>query len=171
MDPQTSQDTRIQTPFDWRKPVISMFGALIIGVAGSYLASLAGDIWYTEIKSGNLPLLLSKAVWIAMSVLAGFSFYRIWEKGMGVGDRRAAVWVFVGIQLALNPIWSGVGSSVEGPFLSIIKAVISIAAVVWVLLKFSSRDRLAGIILWPYLIWVGVVSIPGLAMFFSSLGM
>jgi tryptophan-rich sensory protein len=90
-------------------------------------------------------------------ILMGISVFLIWEKGLGTGEGLIAFVIFW-VQLALNALWSIIffgKKSIVGGMITII--------ILWCLILATSIASFrvstwAGVLLVPYLIWVGIAS-------------
>lgn len=133
--------------------------AVVCGVAVA-LASLTGaffppGLWYAELTqpAGTPPDIVFPIAWTLLYIGMAIAAWRVW-RAAGVGP---ALGLFA-LQLVLNALWMPVafGAQALGWALLVIVALwLVIAAAVVV---FWSRDRIAGLLLVPYLAWVGYAS-------------
>jgi benzodiazapine receptor len=119
-------------------------GAIASARAAQFYAQLSRPDWAP-------PGWLFGPVWTALYLLMALAAWRVGRSGI----RRAApaLWLYMA-QLALNSLWTWL-------FFAWHLGALSFACIVvlWVLIAatcavFARRDRLAGMLLWPYLAWV-----------------
>ena len=61
--------------------------------------------------------------------------------------------VLFGVQLVLNVLWSCFFFGLKNPGLACVEIVFLIAAIALTLLSFAKIDKMAGMLLLPYLVW------------------
>jgi benzodiazapine receptor len=76
-----------------------------------------------------------------------------WRIGAESALRQRAIALFV-VQLALNAIWSPVFFGLEAPKLGLAVIAALLIALTATLVAFWRIDRLAGLLLAPYLVWI-----------------
>ena len=78
-----------------------------------------------------------------------------WRIGrvLDTASRQRAIGMFC-VQLLLNAIWSPVFFGLEAPRLGLAIIIAMVAAVIATLVAFWRLDRIAGIMLVPYLCWI-----------------
>lgn len=137
-------------------------GAGILGLAGWIAASLAAgalgslvtdpdSAWFRALDkpSWNPPDAVFAPVWTALYVLMGVAAWRVWRSRRAPG----AVGLFAG-HLALNAAWSLVFFAARDIALALATIVVLWAVIVLLVARFWRVDRLAGVLLLPYLAWV-----------------
>lgn len=129
--------------------------ALVCGVVVA-LASLTGalfppGIWYENLvrPAGTPPDAAFPIAWTLLYIAMAIAAWRVWRaRGLG-----AELGLFV-LQLVLNALWmpAAFGAHALGWALLVIVALwVALAAT---LATFWRADRLAGLLLLPYLVWV-----------------
>ncbi len=140
-----------------RHSAIAAAGFLAACFAVSILGGLATassvGTWYQTLAkpSFNPPDWIFAPVWTTLYVMIAVSGWRVWRK-VGFADVRA--FAIYGIQLTLNLMWSVLFfglNAVGAAFLELLLLWLAIAAT---LVLFLRHDRLAGLLLTPYLAWV-----------------
>jgi tryptophan-rich sensory protein len=76
----------------------------------------------------------------------------------GTPMRRRAL-IFYGAQLVLNVVWSFAFFGRESPPAGMLTVVILLAAILATTILFWQLDRTAGLLMLPYLAWVGFAAI------------
>lgn len=67
--------------------------------------------------------------------------------------------VFFGLQLLFNGLWSMVFFGLRNPILGMLVIVILLFLILKTVQNFRRVDRLAALLLYPYLLWVGYASL------------
>ena len=98
----------------------------------------------------NPPDWLFAPVWTALYVLMGVAAARIWKlTGFGIGIQVLGM-----VQLGLNFCWSAIFFSLHRIGAALIEMGVLWLAILATLVLFVRRDRIAGLLLVPYLGWV-----------------
>ncbi len=139
-------------------PVLTLAGFLVLCFAaaglGSLFTSRSVRSWYPGLRkpTGTPPSSWFGPVWSALYFLMALAAWIIYMQ-RGWDGARAALSLFL-IQLALNVTWSAIFFGMRAPraaFAEILVLWISIAAT---LVAFWKISMLAGLLLFPYLLWV-----------------
>jgi len=81
----------------------------------------------------------------------GCAAWRVWEKREpGVS---LALFLFI-VQLLLNALWSYLFFGIHRPDLALIEIVILWIVILFTVVAFFKEDKVAGILMFPYLTWV-----------------
>jgi len=128
---------------------------LAAGAIGSIFTRSAIPTWFVTLEKPvfSPPNWLFAPVWTLLYILMGIAAFLVWRKGLGNGQVRSALIVFL-IQLILNTLWSVVFFGLESPLFGLV-----IISVLWVVIlvtviQFFNISRAASMLLWPYLLWV-----------------
>ena len=123
------------------------------GIGGAVTATSVGS-WYQDLQkpSFNPPDRVFPPVWTALYVMIAVAGWRVW-RAAGLRTARTAFLLYA-VQLALNLTWSFLffGSRLIG--VALIEVVVLLLAIVANTILFWRHDRLAGMLLVPYGIWV-----------------
>jgi benzodiazapine receptor len=142
------------------KIVLGIVLCELAGVVGSVFTFPSIGTWYASLeKPGfNPPNWLFAPVWIVLYALMGVSLGLVWNKG--VGDRRARVGMMVfGVQLVLNVLWSVVFFGAESLIYGWGIIVVLWFAIAFTIVLFYRVNKVAGLLLVPYICWVTVATI------------
>lgn len=125
------------------------------GFTGRIATRSSVDTWYQSLAKPplNPPDWVFAPVWTALFVLMAVAAWRVWLTLPGPG-RRIALAVFV-LQLALNLGWSIVFFGLQLPAVALAFLVALFLAVLADTILFDRRDRLAAVLMLPYLAWLG----------------
>lgn len=130
-------------------------GFVVLCVGVGFLSSLGGRMeLYQEIvrPSWSPPAAVFGPVWTALYVLMGTATFLIWRRTSGE-RRRLALGVFA-VQLAFNAAWTPVFFGLESFFAALVVIVGVWASVLAMMVVYMRRDRLAGAMIVPLLLWV-----------------
>jgi tryptophan-rich sensory protein len=143
-----------------------LFLALCLGVGalGAAVTETSVRTWYAELikPSFNPPDRVFGPVWTILYVLMGVAAWRVWR----AADReivQGPLSMFA-LQLALNLGWSVSFFGFEriGPSIAVI--LVLELAIVATALAFRPIDRLAALLLVPYVLWVGFAAVLNIAI-------
>ena len=140
-----------------RRDRLALFAFLIVTLAAGAIASLFTEPgvseWYPSLAQPvfSPPAWIFAPVWTALYLLMGYAAWRVWR----VSGLRNIAMALYALQLALNFIWPVIffgQHKIEAAFIEIL---ILLAAILMTTIAFWRRERLAGLLLLPYLGWVG----------------
>ena len=132
------------------------FVALCLGVAaiGGWATSISVDGWYQTLDKPRWtpPDRVFAPVWTILYLMMAVAAHRVWRRA-GVKGGRGPLALF-GVQLALNLLWSILFFGLQRIGLALLDIVLLWTAIAATAVAFWRIDRLAGILLLPYLGWV-----------------
>lgn len=99
------------------------------------------------------PAIVFLVVWVILYLLMGFSSYRIYMIRDGGKDVGTSLFLYI-IQLLLNYLWPFIFFSFRLYGLAFIELIILSIFVIRTFIKFIKLDRIAGVCLIPYMIWI-----------------
>jgi translocator protein len=146
--------------------IIAVFSAGLIG----NLATLPNiPTWYAGLikPSFNPPNWLFGPVWGLLYVMIAYSFWRILTLYAGDLDKRIAIFWFTG-QMIFNAAWSVVFFGLHSPLLGLVVIAAMIVTISITIARFYSLDRIAGLLLAPYLMWAGFASVLNAAIWWLN---
>lgn len=136
------------------KLIISLLIPQVAGGIGSIFTAGSVDGWYRTIAKPSLnpPSWVFGPVWTALFLLMGYALYLVWTDESGK-NKKKAYWFF-GIQLALNILWSILFFGFKNPQLAFYEIIVLWLAITANILVFYRLNKIAGLLLLPYLAWV-----------------
>ena len=96
-------------------------------------------------------------VWIVLYFLMAIAGWRVWRMGDSRAERVALM--FFAAQLALNMVWSVLFFGYQRIDLALAEMIILLLTVIATTVLFWRLDRLAAILMAPYLLWLGFASV------------
>lgn len=126
---------------------------VVSAVGGLVTASSVGD-WYQSLKKPafNPPDWLFGPVWAVLYLLMAIAGWLVWCHKQSQ-YREAAIAVFC-IQLGLNLLWSFIFFGAKNPGLAFLEICLLLGAIAVTAVLFWRVDRVAGLLLTPYFLWV-----------------
>lgn len=133
--------------------LISFAAAAIGGIAsanaGSFYLDLARPDWAP-------PASVFPPVWTILYLLQGIASWLVWRLG-GFGAARTALTLFL-VQLAVNALWSWLFFAWHLGAIAFFEILVLLVLIVGTIAAFWRIDRLAAVLLLPYLAWVTFAS-------------
>ena len=107
------------------------------------------------------PGILFPIVWTILYTLMGVSYGRLKTKGL-TDEKVNQVYY---LQLVINALWSIFFFSLEWRLFSFFWIILLIVAVIAMIREFYARDKVAGLLQIPYLIWLLFAAYLNLAIY------
>jgi tryptophan-rich sensory protein len=125
------------------------------GAVGSRF--LPGE-WYAALvkPSWNPPSAVFAPVWTTLYVLMAVAAWSVWRR-VGFAGARVALSLFVA-QLVLNGLWSYLFFGIHRPDLAFAEIIVLWATILATTVGFWRISGSAGMLMVPYLLWVGFAS-------------
>ena len=141
------------------KSMVAFLAWVVVSFAAASLGALfpPGE-WYAQLEkpSWNPPGWLFGPVWSMLYLMMGIAAWMVWRQG-GFRRQSQPLSLFL-IQLALNALWTPLFFGLQRPDLAFFEIILLWAAILATVLAFSRVNRLAAVILLPYLAWVSFAS-------------
>jgi len=142
------------------KFIISVDICLLAGFFGSIFTTPSIPNWYASLNkpSFNPPNWLFAPVWTLLFILMGIALFLMWQKGLKKKGVKKALGFFI-IQLIFNVLWSFFFFKFHSPFWALLDIAVLWLFILLTTIKFFKINKLSGILLLPYLLWVSFASI------------
>lgn len=147
-------------PGAWKAMALFLAITLAVGAVAGLATASSVTTWYATLvkPTFNPPNGVFGPVWTLLYVLMAISGWRVWRSDAPPQLRRGAL-AFWAAQLLLNFAWSFLFFGLHAPAVALAEILV-LLAVLAVTLALSWRiDRLAGLLLAPYLAWVAFASL------------
>ncbi|MBR5923279.1 MAG: tryptophan-rich sensory protein [Clostridia bacterium] len=142
--------------FDLKRLVISLIIPLAVGGLSAFVTRGDMDVYKTvERPPLSPPSVVFPIVWTVLYILMGISLYLIWNSGDIYVDKKNA-YIFFGIQLFLNFIWSPVFFTARQYLPAFLILVALWLCVLAMIINFAKISRPAALWQIPYLIWLTI---------------
>ncbi|MGL2962303.1 TspO/MBR family protein [Flavobacterium sp. RSB2_4_14] len=140
---------------------VVVFTCVVIGYLSGMVTRDSITTWYpTLIKPVfNPPNWIFGPVWTILYIMMGVAGGMIWNRiDTDEENVKKAFKIFV-FQLALNALWSYLFFGLHNPLLALIEIIL-----LWLLIfetynQFKKIDKVAGMLLLPYLAWVSFATV------------
>jgi len=143
-----------------------IFGCIVLcllaGIIGALFTTIGPGSWYTNLvkPSFNPPNWIFAPVWTTLYVLMGISLYLALKHKTGI----RAILVFL-VQLLLNTFWTIIFFGYGKTGLALIEILVMWAFILWTIILFYKKSKVAAYLLTPYLLWVTFATILTIAIF------
>ena len=141
------------------RKAIGLAGWLLVSFAAAWIGSryMPGE-WYASLAkpAWNPPSAVFAPVWTVLYVLMGVAAWLVWKRA-GFRGAGVALTLFI-VQLVLNALWSYLFFGLHHISAAFVDIVVLWAAILAVTALFWRKVRTAGILMLPYLAWVGFAS-------------
>ncbi|HEX8835169.1 MAG TPA: TspO/MBR family protein [Abditibacteriaceae bacterium] len=164
---------------DGKSSVYTLFGWLALCYAAAFFgsqfspSSAGTDVWYASLNkpSWNPPGWVFGPVWGTLYTLMGVAAWLVWKAGKSTSSggatsgahqargRTALPLTLFVLQLCANALWSFFFFGLRNPglaFADICVLQLAIALTIW---SFWKVNRLAGMLMLPYIAWVTFASV------------
>jgi len=135
-----------------RRPMLAfILVTLMVGAGASVFTEPSIPTWYAGLNRPGFtpPNWLFAPVWTTLYIVMAVAAWRVWRI---VGLRSIEMAAYA-VQLALNFAWSGIFFGLHRIGAAVIEILILDVAVAATALFFFRRDRVAGLLFFPYLGW------------------
>lgn len=128
----------------------SILVPVIIGGIVGFIIS--GSMDYTSLQKPFLapPAILFPIVWTILYILMGVSYGGLKVKGL-TDDKINFIYY---MQLAINALWSIFFFSLKWRLFAFFWILLLIVFVIWMIIEFYKKDKIAGLLQIPYLLWI-----------------
>ncbi len=144
----SAEDTKTQ-----RRRVLKYFLiiTLAVGAGASLFTEPAIPTWYAGLVRPAIapPNWVFAPVWTTLYVVMAVAAWRVWAR-TGWKSLEMLAW---GIQLALNFAWSALFFTLHRMDLALGEIILLDLAILYCTALFFRRDRIAGLMMLPYLAW------------------
>lgn len=144
---------------------LALFVGLCLGIGflGASLVETSVGTWYADLNKPTFtpPNTVFGPVWTVLYVLMAVAAWRVWR----IADRQTArgPLTLFALQLALNLGWSVVFFGLQKIGAAVATIIVLDVAILVTMLSFRTVDRLAALLMAPYLAWVLFATILNIA--------
>lgn len=126
---------------------------------GSYFTTPNIESWYKTLNKPTFapPNWLFAPVWTILYLLMAISAFLIYQQKDNPQTKYALKFYF--FQLILNSFWSIIFFGLRSPQFAFFEIIILWIFIFLTLLKFYKIHKTAGLLLFPYLLWVSFASV------------
>ncbi len=150
---------RVKRTIGW--PALIAAVALSLGTGGLsfFLSSNAFDAYQALQQPGFAPPgWIFAPVWTLLFIMMGIASYRVFMYGLDRKTVRSALGIFL-LQLVFNFFWTLIFFRWELRGWAVIEILVLLALIVISTWQFFRIDRIAGILMVPYVLWVSFAAV------------
>jgi benzodiazapine receptor len=124
---------------------------LAVGAAGSLFTEPNIASWYAGLAHPDIapPNWLFAPVWTTLYIAMAYAAWRVWRT---TGLKSIEMLAF-GVQLGLNLAWSAIFFGLHQISFALGEIILLDLAILYTIVLFWRRDRVAGLVMVPYLAW------------------
>jgi len=143
---------------------------LCIGYFSGIITRESIEVWYpTLVKpSFNPPNWIFAPVWSTLYVMMGIAAGLVWNRMESDRINARKGLQFFAIQLLLNFLWSYLFFGLHNPLLALVELIVLWLMIFETYVVFKKVDKIAGMLLLPYLAWVSFAGILNAAIFWLN---
>ncbi|MFC4249507.1 TspO/MBR family protein [Natribaculum luteum] len=146
----------------WREVLTAIAFVVGVNAVGAAPALLGGpnSAWFRALEKPAFypPGWLFGVVWTILFTLLGVACYLVYRRGLERRAVRIALGAFV-VQMAVNVTWTPTFFTLQEPLLALGIVAVLFVLVAATIAAFARVDRLAAVLLVPYLLWVGFATL------------
>ena len=134
--------------------VLSIVASFAAGAVGSLATVPNIPLWYAALDKPmlNPPNWVFGPVWSVLYLLMGVALALVILENTKQPKKKAYVWY--GLQLVLNTVWSLVFFGLHAPWLGVVTILALIVSIVLTISEFYHIKKITAWLLVPYLAWV-----------------
>jgi tryptophan-rich sensory protein len=142
----------------WADIIVAVIAANAVAAAGGLLTDLGP--WYQSLRepSWKPPDIAFGPIWTTIFLMAAIAGVLAWRSAPNAAARRRVLALFA-VNGALNILWSLLFFHLRRPDLALDEVGALWLSILALIIVLAPRSRLAGLLLAPYLIWVGIASV------------
>lgn len=129
------------------------------GAIGSFFTTPKISTWYATLEKPAFtpPNAVFMPVWFTLYAFMGVAIYLVWRKGLQTEGVKSAFILFW-VQLGLNALWSVIFFGYES-LIGGFAVILSLGVILLItIVKFFKISKVAGGLLIPYIVWIGIAS-------------
>ncbi|MBM3650107.1 MAG: tryptophan-rich sensory protein [Alphaproteobacteria bacterium] len=148
-----------------------LFLALCLGIGalGAQVTATSVGTWYADLTKPpfNPPNAVFGPVWTALYVLMAVAAWRVWRAASR--DATRGPLTLFALQLAVNLGWSVVFFGLQKIGAAVATIVVLDVAVAVTTLAFRMVDRIAALLMVPYLAWIAFATVLNISIWWLNL--
>jgi tryptophan-rich sensory protein len=153
-------NTGTETKRPWGRDIGGLlFWLALSAIVASFGGYFGPEDWYPQIvkPSWNPPGWVFGPVWTALYIAMAVAAWRVWRVG-GWRQNRTPLTFYL-VQLVLNAAWSWIFFGLHSIGWAVVDILALLAVIVFVTARFWKKERVAGWLMVPYVLWVGFASV------------
>jgi tryptophan-rich sensory protein len=155
---------KVNGKFNFKALILSIIIVEGTGFLSGFLG-MSDSNFYSSLKKPifSPPGFIFPIVWVILYFLMALAVYRIWMRGQeGIFINKALFLFF--IQLALNFLWTIIFFRFQLFGLAFLELILLLIFILLTTFEFFKIDKVAGILMIPYILWVSFAGILNFAI-------
>jgi tryptophan-rich sensory protein len=155
---------KVNGKFNFKALILSIIIVEGTGFLSGFLG-MSDSSFYSSLKKPifSPPGFIFPIVWVILYFLMALAVYRIWMRGQeGIFINKALFLFF--IQLALNFLWTIIFFRFQLFGLAFLELILLLIFILLTTFEFFKIDKVAGILMIPYILWVSFAGILNFAI-------
>jgi len=142
------------------KILIAVAISIFVGFLSGFATQSSISDWYITLNkpSFNPPNWIFAPVWSILYALMGIAAGIVWSKGFHHKWVKTALYHFI-FQLIFNAAWSITFFGMRSPFYALLVIIALLALIILTIKWFRIVNKIAALLMIPYLLWVSFASI------------
>lgn len=142
------------------KIVLVVFVCTSLGYMSGMVTRDSITTWYPTLVKPifNPPNWIFAPVWTLLYIMMGIAAGLVWTSNTDEKTVQKALGLFA-IQFGLNALWSYLFFGLHNPLLALIEIIVLLLLIFDTFTEFKKIDKIAGMLLLPYLAWVSFATI------------
>jgi len=155
------------TASHWSKLFTSFIISYLAGFVGSLCMSASSLAWYATLSKPSFapPAWVFGPVWVVLYALIGIALFRVWTSH---DARSKGAMRLFGLNIALNALWPLLFFGMRSPGLGYVEIVVLWVSLAVLVIDTWKFDRVASVLLIPYLLWITIASILNFFVWFIN---
>lgn len=161
------------------KLIVSILVCQMAGAVGWLFTSDSVVTWHPMLNkpSFNPPAWIFGPVWTTLYLMMGIALFLIWNSDKKHGfltglisrffhkdsGKETAIKLFM-VQLVLNALWSVIFFGMQQPGFAFLEILFLFTFIALTFLSFWKQNKAAGLLMLPYLYWVGFATVLNFAI-------
>lgn len=143
---------------------------LCIGYFSGIMTRNSIEVWYPTLVKPvfNPPNWVFAPVWSMLYIMMGIAAGLVWNRMESDRINVRKGLQFFAIQLALNFLWSYLFFGLHNPLLALAEILLLVLMIYETYVVFKKVDKIAGMLLLPYLAWVSFATVLNAAIFWLN---
>lgn len=143
------------------RTALVLMTCLVVGYLSGMVTRESITTWYPTLVKPvfNPPNWIFAPVWTTLYIMMGLAGGIVWNKMDNNEKAVKTAFKYFIFQLALNAAWSFIFFYLHNLFLALIELILLWLMIFEVYNQFKKIDKRAGMLLIPYLLWVGFAGV------------
>jgi len=142
----------------WLKLIISILIPFLASIIGGFFTANSISTWYSTLNKPffNPPSWIFGPVWTLLYLFMGIALFLVWTSK---SKNKKYAYVFFGIQIFLNALWSILFFGLQNPLFAFIEIILLWIFILLTIIYFYRIHKKTIYLLIPYILWVSFAAV------------